>query len=68
MAPLTAVAGPASRRKRIGSCGIRLAGPVQVLPLRFVLAIAVEDLDAVVFAVVDLDPAAEACEADARSK
>ena len=50
--PLTAVAGPTSRRR--GSARAR-AG----LPQRFALAIAVEDLDMVVFTVVDLDPAAD---------
>src|SRR6266567_5971239 len=36
---------------------VEAARAVQVLPLRLVLAVAVEHLDAVVFAVGDIDPA-----------
>ena len=36
---------------------VHAAWPVQVFPLRFELAVAVEDLDPVVFAVGDIDPA-----------
>ena len=35
---------------------VEATGPVQIIPLRFVFPVAVEDLDAMVFAVGDIDP------------
>src|SRR5712691_2134828 len=45
----------ADRAVRVGH--VETAGPVQVVPLRLVLAVAVEDLDPMVLAVGDINPA-----------
>ena len=44
-------------RRLAAAAGAQRAGPVQIIPLRLVLAVAVEHLDAVVLAVGDIDPA-----------
>ena len=43
--------------RRFAAAAMQRAGPVQIIPLRLVFAVAVEHLDAVVLAVGDIDPA-----------
>ena len=58
---LTAMSGPISpmieARRPGAGLHVEARGAVHVVPLRLVLAVAVEHLDAVVLAVGDIDPA-----------